>query len=75
MISILDEFRARARVGITGAVQLHSEVGLGLTEHNTATGCFRLRARAPFHWYEYECCKSDAKQYRPLKSSKNQFGY
>jgi len=49
MISILDEFRARARVGITGAVQLHSEVGLGLTEHNTATGCFRLRARAPFH--------------------------
>ena len=49
MISILAEFRARARDRITGTVLLHSDVGLGLTEHYTATGCFRLRARAPFH--------------------------
>jgi len=49
MISILAEFRARARARITGAVLLHTGVGLVLTEHNTATGCFRLRARAPFH--------------------------
>jgi len=53
MISILADYRARARARararITGAVQLHSEVGLGLTEHNTATGRFRLRARVPFH--------------------------
>ena len=44
-----DRDRDRDRARITGAVQLHSGVGLGLTEHNTATGCFRLRARAPFH--------------------------
>ena len=41
--------RARARAPITESVQLHSEVGRVLNEHNSTTGCFRLRARAPFH--------------------------
>jgi hypothetical protein len=40
--------RARARAPITESVQLHSEVGRGLNEHNSTTGCFRLRARARF---------------------------
>jgi hypothetical protein len=28
---------------------LHSEVGRVSNEYNSTTGCFRLRARAPFH--------------------------
>jgi hypothetical protein len=28
---------------------LHSKVGRLSNEYNSTTGCFRLRARAPFH--------------------------
>ena len=41
--------RARPRTQIPEPVLLHSKSGLVLTEWNTRTGCFRLRARAPFH--------------------------
>ena len=41
--------RTRPRTQIPEPVLLHSKSGLVLTEPNTRTGCFRLRARAPFH--------------------------
>jgi hypothetical protein len=47
MIAIRAHFRARARPRIKGTVQLHSGVARALNEHNSTTGCFRLRA--PFH--------------------------
>ena len=41
--------RARARAQIPGPVFLQPKLGRVLNEHHSTTGCFRLRARAPFH--------------------------
>ena len=59
MIAIRANFRARARARarartrtrtqIPEPVLLHSKLARVLTERNTRTGCFRLRARAPLH--------------------------
>ena len=41
--------RAPARAQIPGPVFLQPKLGRVLNEHHSTTGCFRLRARAPFH--------------------------
>ena len=73
MIAIRGHFRARARARITGTVQLHSEVGRALNQHNSTAGCFRLRV--PFHCARARRCKTDTNHNQPLKFPKSHFGY
>jgi hypothetical protein len=47
LVAIRAQYRASAK--LTGPVLFASKVGREFNEHLTTTGCFRLRARAPFH--------------------------
>jgi hypothetical protein len=47
--AIRAQYRASASAKLTGPVLFASKVGREFNEIMTTTGCFRLRARAPFH--------------------------
>ena len=49
LVAIRAQYRALASAKLMGPVLFASKVGREFNEHLTTTGCFRLRARAPFH--------------------------
>jgi hypothetical protein len=49
LVAIRAQYRASASAKLTGPVLFASKVGREFNEIMTTTGCFRLRARAPFH--------------------------